>query len=65
MKPSSRLARGTTVLYSTGPGAELVEGEVWATNYLVWTVRHLDGSGDVVGMLATEIRAAVSAAVQL
>eukprot|EP01052_Picozoa_sp_SAG31_P002781 SAG31_NODE_100_length_25264_cov_38.715359_16_plen_937_part_00 len=58
MKPASRLPVGTTVLFADGPGTKAVIGEVWATNYVVWAVRHLDGTDDVVGLRDTEVRAA-------
>ena len=60
LKATSRLPLGTKLLYGGpgGPDLQKVESQVIATNYLSWTVRHLDGSGDVVDMTAVQVRGA-------
>lgn len=46
LKPTSRLHRGTCVLLPAScSSAKTIEARVVATNYMVWTVKHLDGTG--------------------
>ena len=66
LRENSKLHPGTRLLVPVPPprpgdgdscsGDHGVKGEVVATNYVLWTVRHTDG--DVVDLLATEVRAA-------
>ena len=56
LKENSKLRAGTRMLLPQPRPGDGMEGEVVATNYVLWTVKH--GDGDVVDLNATEIRAA-------